>query len=501
MRKLAVLWAFIIGGLFFDFSANAACSLQSDCSAANEYLTIPGKKGCYECDDEACPNGTVISATIATLEGKTYKDSMFVCHHETMGDLWRQHKVPECTKPKYVKLKNDVNAHRVMINPNTGRAVTNNAGGAIAVVGVEACMGYECDSGYSEKNGKCVKPNPKCDTSSGSRFIGDVVRSKAGCTATQMDTPLNSTEHLVTGAICDATCATNGWNITLRANSCVSGYEPDAAKKRCVETQASKDARARAERDRRENASKQAKCEATGGRWAGGKCTCDVAKNLKKQGDECVCTDTTNYTWDEASKSCKLTNEAALRKACEAAADTGAYFEDGKCKCEDRENTWRGNKCVENPDIKRCKSATGTKWDYEKEECVCKDSNYEYDEDNNECIETDEARKKREADEENARQQAEQEESRGRITTIVGKLNNLKSALDTSVWKNKEGNFNTSRLISDSVAGVVLGTAGGLITSNVIKKNQVKGGFENINCTVRGQVVAGYGDEFQVGIQ
>ncbi len=95
----------------------------------------------------------------------------------------------------------------------------------------------------------------------------------------------------------------------------------------------------------------------------------------------------------------------------------------------------------------------------------------------------------------------EQAASLERITSIKGKLDNLRSGLSKSVWKNKEGNFNTSRLVSDSVAGVVLGTAGGLITSNVIKKNQVKGGFEDINCTVRGQVVAGYGDEFQVGIQ
>ena len=87
------------------------------------------------------------------------------------------------------------------------------------------------------------------------------------------------------------------------------------------------------------------------------------------------------------------------------------------------------------------------------------------------------------------------------ISSIVSNLNRLKDGLNTSVWKNKEGNFNTSRLVSDSVAGVVLGTAGGLITSNVIKKNQVKGGFEDIKCSIRGQVVAGYGDEFQVGIQ
>lgn len=86
------------------------------------------------------------------------------------------------------------------------------------------------------------------------------------------------------------------------------------------------------------------------------------------------------------------------------------------------------------------------------------------------------------------------------INTIVSDLNNLKSGLDVTVWRTEDGSFNTSRLVSDSVAGVVLGTAGGLITSNVIKKNQVKGGFDDISCTVGGQVVAGWGDEFTVGI-
>ena len=70
-----------------------------------------------------------------------------------------------------------------------------------------------------------------------------------------------------------------------------------------------------------------------------------------------------------------------------------------------------------------------------------------------------------------------------------------------NVWKNNEGKFNTARLISDSVAGVVLGTAGGLITSSVVKKNQLEDGFEDIKCTIGGQTVSRWGDEFTVGIK
>ncbi len=91
--------------------------------------------------------------------------------------------------------------------------------------------------------------------------------------------------------------------------------------------------------------------------------------------------------------------------------------------------------------------------------------------------------------------------SKQAIKNAADVLDSISSGFGVSVWKNEDGGFNTSRLVSDSVAGVVLGTAGGLITSSVVKKNQIKGGFEDIKCTVGGQVVAGFGDEFRVGIQ
>ena len=106
-------------------------------------------------------------------------------------------------------------------------------------------------------------------------------------------------------------------------------------------------------------------------------------------------------------------------------------------------------------------------------------------------------------DQENAAAQLTQQQnaSRRRIEGAISDIESIVSTLDRSKWKNAEGGFNTSRLLSDSIAGVVLGTAGGLITSHVVKKNQVEGGFEDIQCTVGGQVVSGWGDEFQVGIQ
>ena len=87
------------------------------------------------------------------------------------------------------------------------------------------------------------------------------------------------------------------------------------------------------------------------------------------------------------------------------------------------------------------------------------------------------------------------------IDNSVSQLETIGSRFDVSVWKNKDGKFNTARLASDGVAGVGLGTAGGLITSSMVKKNQIEKGFEDIKCTIGDQSVADWGDEFMVGMQ
>lgn len=78
----------------------------------------------------------------------------------------------------------------------------------------------------------------------------------------------------------------------------------------------------------------------------------------------------------------------------------------------------------------------------------------------------------------------------------------FKTAQDeASVWKTESGNFNGARLASDLTAGVVLGTVGGIVTGNIIKKNQIKKGYEVLHCTIGGQTVADWGDEFNVGLR
>ncbi len=114
------------------------------------------------------------------------------------------------------------------------------------------------------------------------------------------------------------------------------------------------------------------------------------------------------------------------------------------------------------------------------------------------CISVDE-RNQILAERQQQAQQAQQAEYlRSKIKSNKTVLDSMIADFDVSVWRNEEGKFNTARLASDSIAGVVLGTAGGLITNKIIKKNQTKKGLEGIQCTVGGQVVADFGDVFKV---
>lgn len=113
--------------------------------------------------------------------------------------------------------------------------------------------------------------------------------------------------------------------------------------------------------------------------------------------------------------------------------------------------------------------------------CVCADSNKEIK--NGKCEYTAAYRSTLKAD----------------IDSKYSKIKSLTASFEVNKWKDAEGNFNTARLASDSIAGVVLGTAGGIITSKLVKKNQLKKGFEDIQCHIGGQSVADYGDEFTVG--
>ena len=104
--------------------------------------------------------------------------------------------------------------------------------------------------------------------------------------------------------------------------------------------------------------------------------------------------------------------------------------------------------------------------------------------------------KKEKAAEDLKKKKAVIEESESKLREFFKKVDS-----DRSVWKNADGSFNATRLASDLTAGVVLGTVGGVVSGVLIKKSQVEKGFDALNCTVNGQKVADWGDEFSVGLR
>ena len=264
---------------------------------------------------------------------------------------------------------------------------------------------------------------------------------------------------------------------------CNSGYMPNAAKTECIA-------------DNREQ-----RCVDSGGTWTGSACTCDSAKNLRVENNVCVCLDDVNYVRN--GDRCDLTDAAALQQKCtsQASIASGAYWDDvnKQCRCTNQQYSWNGSVCAMNPAIQKCLLITGANWNYTTGQCYCMEVGKTFNPEGTACV--DATTSGGSASSTTTVTTDQQAAARERIESTVSKLDDIASGLKLTVWRNEEGNFNTSRLLSDSIAGVVLGTAGGLITSNVVKKNQVENGFDDIQCTIGGQVVAGWGDEFRVGIQ
>lgn len=255
---------------------------------------------------------------------------------------------------------------------------------------------------------------------------------------------------------------------------------------------------ANADWQRQQTANKQA-CEASGGTYSDSKCSC-TAKYTTLQGGVCACI--SGYKWkSNKSDGCEPMDITVLQQACKAAAAKGqaqwqSYPSPGRCVCNENGYILDENagECKPNERRAICQplmNANKARWDDVTETCVCSQAGYELD--GNACVETEAAA--------TARKDKEMKSAKNKIEDIHSKLKRVQDGFKVSAWKNEEGKFNTARLASDSIAGVVLGTAGGLVTSKIVKKNQVENGFEDIQCTIGGQTVAQWGDDFSVGTQ
>jgi hypothetical protein len=255
---------------------------------------------------------------------------------------------------------------------------------------------------------------------------------------------------------------------------CTDGYRPTQNKDRCIEINDDV-------QEEEIEISDAEQCKNSGGTWNGKKCDCDKHSRLKyvKELNLCEC-DSSEMLYSVQLKKCVLLSEKCV--------ETGGTWENNTCLCDAGKDLiyddllkvcvpWRGDVSLEDLKI------------YAPE----KEPNFSIKDDDNPFIIRDgvivsDIVNKREI-------------SKQKIVDSVSVLNNIKLKMDVSVWKNEDGKFNTARLASDAAAGVVLGTAGGLISNKLIKKSQIKKGFEGIGCYVAGQEVADYGDQFTVGLR
>lgn len=442
---------------------------------------------CYRCNwgdnDHECGEGTIIAIKDPDYVFNQRIKGFFYCSDAgSHNDTWTNHNPSDtCSDSEVLSTAENAEKFFAIDGTKTGAIQSSKGDSIVLGAGNHGCVKYKCKDGYVPTADKtnCVQDtrNSKCRTSDGEMYSNGYVFSQDCIEANNASSvvgKLENVEHIKSGAKCAVTCVKDGWDLTLKGDSCESKYGPDSRKKKCVKTK---------ETINNENAAaaRRNKCINSGGTWSGGKCTCSAEKNLRLSDDgKCVCPDN---SYIHTGKECVLTDSEQLKRDCEAAGSTGAYWGNGECKCKNPQHEWREKKCQLKADIAECNKITGAYW--VNDECKCKNANQEINAERTACVAS-------------ASFTATQtvNSAYSQLTAIHNKFRD-----NVSVWKDAEGNFNTARLASDTVAGVVLGTAGGLITSSVVKKNQVEDGFEDIKCTIGGQNVAGWGDQFRVGIQ
>lgn len=518
----------ILFGVFaglISVSAFAACGPHQDCPNENDRLVVDGV-GCYTCHtagNGGCGDGYMLAVlggarvkgSGGNTNGQIISDALWSC--KAGGAMYDDHwtyrsAIPVCKNGGL--LRKDPNAHKVLYEGSYGDSRVT-TGGGVYVGGAAAntaCIKYECGNGFrpSSDGKKCVKGSGGGNGNGGG---GNPGGGNPGGGSSNVSGPcgneIRTTNTAGRGAYIVHWYRVKGWGGTYPGNgindfNCTMAgkhldiYEEDGTwyargPNKCVPeskrpgcTQAYPEGQAPGVKPGDDS---KKKCEDSFGTWTNGACVCDANKNLIKDATGfCACKGA-DYVRVPASKSCEMTDTAKLKTLCEAAATSGAVWNGTECTCPEENKDWNGASCVVSVAYEQCKSISDATWNAVTKKCVCNDETKAVNEAGTKCEEKAEYKQKRELG-----------AATKSINAAVDSLKSFAGGLDVSKWKDEEGKFNTARLASDVTAGVVLGTAGALITSSVVKKHQVEDGFEDISCTIGGQTVAGWGDEFTVGV-
>lgn len=225
--------------------------------------------------------------------------------------------------------------------------------------------------------------------------------------------------------------------------------------------------------------------------------SCDAGLFMVASGNQCACMP--NYEWRDPNNhalGCVESTVARLKQECAAAGGTTWNEETSVCTCNDTNYEYNTDTktCTETELYAQCQSlvsAGQAEWDDASKVCTCTQTNYLFS--NGQCIEDPAIVAARNA--ENARV------AKQKIENVHAKLKRKQDTLKVSAWKGADGQFNTARLASDSIAGAAVGAVGGLLINKHVKKNQVEDGFEALGCTVKGETVAQWGEEFSIDIK
>ena len=469
----------------------------------------------YKCDSGSCPDATKVAIAgdsnpkrfMETFEGGTVKhgtNKIWKCETEAIGydEWWSAGNLSECQDPAYTKLKNTTNAIPVLVSPSKGRQTFSYT---YVNPPNDVCIAYVCNPNTSiatmnpftsstrelqNSQYECMAINPACSFKYGDKsirmptgyqYIGTLksslyTKAKFPQLKSKMDETVERNQILVdelyekvstSHNIFERKSDTTGTYISIKDNVL-------------------------------DNLNFYIRCEASGLAFAPATCP----TYFKLQNEDCVL-DTNSIrsaidNKDEADRNAAAVAAAQHRAECARAlctASGGQYSPiNGDCTCgggpcSTINNTggifmhggyvyyyctsFRGNGCHNGL------------WSVNKRvptpaEIASWESNL------TECIDAADAA----ADSTAANTDT--------ISTLAGRLALVEDQFGLSKWRTADGKFNTARLASDLTAGVVLGTTGALVTSSVVKKKQVKDGFESLECTVGGQHVGDWGDVFRI---
>lgn len=488
MKKQSFLFCLLLSLITLPQFAMGKCE-PVDCSISSGNDDIradtleedtKGASYCYLCEKGYCESGDIVFLNDFSKFKSCNQSKKW--HH---NDRWEDFTVLRCADEKIVEKNGIFNggANTVKQYDILGRdynGAEKNIQSSVLKKGTNPCFYYVCKSGYLPNPGRtgCVLDNSETNCrNTGGTWSG----GKCNCAA---DKKIKTTDNLI--CVCSST--DYEW---INQNDKKQGCKLTAVAQQ-----------------RKENEENAKKCKNTGGTWSNDDCVCDKDKHLEKSGKACKCKNGYEYiNTTNKSQGCKMTaatQNAQDKNKCEKSKTAGQSVEwrNNACSCTGLDgqyeiiDTEQIYKCEETENYSACKKLGSSVAYWYGGTCHCTDTTKQFQ--NGNCNTNTETYQQSLDD---AAAIADADKLTAEIEKLGKELNDISATFDRSKWRDADGNFNTARLASDSVAAVVLGTAGGLISSKVIKKKQVENGFEDIKCTIGSQEVANWGDEFQVGIQ